>query len=57
MVTISGIIAIVSAAFGGFRASTAMVVTGALAFVLRDFIDVYFDVPEGCGTPESTETP
>jgi len=57
LVTISGIIAIVSAAFGGFRASTAMVATGTLAFVLRDFIDLYFDIPrEGCGTtPGSPE--
>lgn len=45
MVTISGIIAIVSAAFGAFKASTAMVATGTVAFVLRDLIDLYFDMP------------
>ncbi len=42
MVTASGVIAIVSAAFGAFKAASAMIVTGATAFILRDLVDLYF---------------
>ena len=42
MVTASGIIAIVSAAFGAFKAASAMIITGTTAFILRDLVDLYF---------------
>jgi len=44
MVTISGIIAIISAAFGAFKAASAMLITGGAAFILGDLVDVFFNL-------------
>ena len=56
LVTVSGIIAIVSSAFGAFKAASAVVATGAAAFILRDLVDVMYDLDHCVFSDENNDS-
>lgn len=57
IMVLAGIGAIVSAAFGAYRAATSLIVVAVGAFILRSLVDIFFNfgTTEG-GTPAGVES-
>lgn len=49
MMTVAGLSTIIASAFGAFRAATSMLVVACSAFILRSFIEIFFNL----GTPDA----